>query len=277
MITDILIHVPAIDEPDPGVDFGLSVAKVFGAHATGVAFALEPMVPPAYFGAVPGEYIVKFSEDAEQAAVAAAARFKKRAEGESVKAEVRTARTTTDGAGDAFGRLARVFDLAVITQPNPDRVGPERLLLESALFESGRAVLAVPYVQKQPLTLDRVMIAWNGSRSATRAISEARPFLDRAKRVEVLVVETGKMAEGEIPGAELATHLARHKLKVDLRRVLVPAKRDIDEAILNEIHDSSIDLVVMGGYGHSRLREFVLGGVTRAIIESMTAPTLMAH
>jgi nucleotide-binding universal stress UspA family protein len=194
-----------------------------------------------------------------------------------VKAEVRTARTTTDGAGDAFGRLARVFDLAVITQPNPDRVGPERLLLESALFESGRAVLAVPYVQKQPLTLDRVMIAWNGSRSATRAISEARPFLDRAKRVEVLVVETGKMAEGEIPGAELATHLARHKLKVDLRRVLVPAKRDIDEAILNEIHDSSIDLVVMGGYGHSRLREFVLGGVTRAIIESMTAPTLMAH
>src|SRR5690606_18538496 len=168
-------------------------------------------------------------------------------------------------------------DLTVVGQPNPDRPGSQNVFLEAALFESGRAVLVVPYIQTKPAAFNRVMVAWDGGRAATRAISEARPLLAKAKQVEVLVVETGKPDPMQVLGADLARHLARHQLKVDLRNVVVSSKQDIDSTILNEVTNSDIDLVVMGGYGHSRLREFVLGGVTRGIIESMTAPVLMAH
>jgi nucleotide-binding universal stress UspA family protein len=255
----------------------LSVAKKLGASATGVTFALEPIVPPSFFGAAPVDYIVESRAIAEKAATEAAAKFSKLASGENVSAETRIATASVDGAADAFGRLSRIFDLSILTQPNPDRAGPESILIESALFESGRAVLVVPYIQKKPMELNRVMVAWDGGRAATRALSEARPLLEKAKQIEILVVETGKPDETQIPGADLARHLARHKLKVELRRVLAPSKGEIDSTILNEITDSGIDLVVMGGYGHSRIREFVLGGVTRGILESMTAPVLMAH
>ena len=277
MISDILIHVPTGNESDAGVNYGLSVARAFNAHATGIAFALEPLVAPTYFGAVPGEYFADFRREAEKTAAEATARFMQAATGAGCTADTRTITTTIDGAADAFGRLTRVYDLAVITQPNPDKPGPEAALLEAALFESGRAVLAVPYIHKKPIEFDRILIAWDGGRPATRAVAESRPFLAKAKQVEVLVVETGTADPKAVPGADLARHLARHNLKVELRRSVVSSASEIDSTILNEISDSDADLVVMGGYGHSRLREFVLGGVTRGIIESMTAPVLMAH
>ncbi|MCC6948078.1 MAG: universal stress protein [Bradyrhizobiaceae bacterium] len=277
MISDILIHLPTSKEPDAGVDYGLSVGSAFKAHVTGLAFALEPLVAPMYFGAVPGEIFADFRRDAEQAAAEAAARFQKAAEGAGCTADTRLVTTTIDGAADAIGRLARVYDLTVLTQPNPDKPGPEAALLEAVLFESGRSVLVVPYVQKKPIEFDRVLIAWDGGRPAARAVAEAGPFLAKAKEVQILVVESGKPDLKAVPGADLARHLARHNLKVELRRAVVSGDADIDATILNEISDSDVDLVVMGGYGHTRLREFVLGGVTRGIIGSMTAPVLMAH
>lgn len=277
MPTDMLIHVPVENEADPAVNCGLSLAKTFGAHATGVSFGIEPLVASTYFGAVPGEFMIDLRNAAEQAAQEAAGRFLKAAEGIGVEAEARSVTSTADGAIEAFGRLARLFDMTVVGQPNPDRPGSESAFLEAALFGSGRGILVVPYIQKAPIELNRVMVAWDGGRAATRAVAEARPFLARAKQVEILVVETGKPDANEIPGADLAKHLARHGLKVELRRVLAQSTGDIDSTILNAVTDSGIDLVVMGGYGHSRLREFVLGGVTRGMIESMTAPVLMAH
>ena len=277
MIADVLIHVPTDKEPDAGVQYGLSVANAFKAHVTGLTFALEPLVAPMYFGAVPGEIFEDFRRDAEQTASEAAARFQKSAEGAGCTVDTRVVTATIDGAADAIGRLARVYDLTILTQPNPDKPGPEPALLEAALFESGRGVLIVPYVQKKPIEFDRVLIAWDGGRPATRALSEARPFLAKAKQVEILVVESGKPDLQMVPGADLARHLARHNFKVELRRAVVPSNADIDATILNEISDSDVDLVVMGGYGHNRLRQFVLGGVTRGILESMTAPVLMAH
>jgi nucleotide-binding universal stress UspA family protein len=277
MLTDVLINVPATEESEPSVSYGLSLAKAFGAHATGVAFGLEPLVASTYFGAVPGEFMIDLRVAAEKAAKDAADGFLKAAKAAGVEADSRAMTATIDGALNAFGRVARLYDLTVVGQPNPDRPGSQNVFLEAALFESGRAVLVVPYIQTKPAAFNRVMVAWDGGRAATRAISEARPLLAKAKQVEVLVVETGKPDPAQVPGADLARHLARHQLKVDLRNVVVSSKQDIDSTILNEITNSDIDLVVMGGYGHSRLREFVLGGVTRGIIESMTAPVLMAH
>jgi nucleotide-binding universal stress UspA family protein len=277
MLTDILITVPAGNDADPAVDCGLALAKSFGAHVTGAVFGIEPTVPVAYFSAVPGEVMEDLRRAAEQDAREGTARFMKAAQNAGVEAEARPIVSSVDGALSAFARLTRVHDLTVLGQPNPDRPAGQIEFLEAALFDSGRAVLVVPYIQKKPIELNRVLIAWDGGRAATRAIAEARPLLARAKRVEVVVVETGKPDPNAVPGADLAKHLARHKLNVELRRVLASSKSEIDETILNAVSDDGIDLVVMGGYGHSRMREFMLGGVTRSIIESMTAPVLMAH
>ena len=120
------------------------------------------------------------------------------------------------------------------------------------------------------------MVCWDGSRNAARAIADALPLLARAKAVEVVIV-TGKPGESdEIAGADIAHHLARHGLKVEVER-LVARDIDITSTLLSRAADLGADLIVMGGYGHSRWREFVLGGATRGILASMTVPVLMSH
>ena len=134
----------------------------------------------------------------------------------------------------------------------------------------------VPFIQKGGMSLDRVMICWDGSRPAARAVADALPFLKKAKQVEIVIVSEKPNKKDEIPGADLGQHLARHDLKVELEHITSP---DIDVAstILSYVADSGADMIVMGGYGHSRVREFVLGGVTRGMLESMTVPVLMSH
>jgi nucleotide-binding universal stress UspA family protein len=150
------------------------------------------------------------------------------------------------------------------------------MIIEAALFDSGRPVLVIPYIQREGFKLDRVMVCWDGSRSAARAVADALPLLVRAKQVEIVLVSSEPAKSDEIPGADIAHHLARHGLKVELRRI-VSADVDATNMLLSHAADIGSDFLVMGGYGHSRLREFVLGGVTRGMLASMTLPTLMSH
>ena len=120
------------------------------------------------------------------------------------------------------------------------------------------------------------MLCWDGSRTAARAAADALPFLTRAKAIEIFIVETGKLKSDESPGTDIASHLARHDLNVSVERT-VAGDIDVASVILSHAADVGADMLVMGGYGHSRLREFILGGVTRAILGSMTVPTLMSH
>jgi nucleotide-binding universal stress UspA family protein len=153
---------------------------------------------------------------------------------------------------------------------------PDDLIIESALFDSGRPVIVVPYIQKQGLKLDRVLVGWDGGRNAARAIADALPFLNRAKLIDIVIVTTGRSKSDEVPGADIGHHLARHGVKVEIQKIVAPDV-DVPNAILSYAADTSADFLVMGGYGHSRLREFVLGGATRGILTSMTIPVLMSH
>jgi nucleotide-binding universal stress UspA family protein len=119
------------------------------------------------------------------------------------------------------------------------------------------------------------LICWDGSRNAARAIADANPFLARARAIEVVTVGADIKSD-EIPGADIAHHLARHGLKIEVKSI-VASDLDVPNAILSHAADVSADFIVMGGYGHSRLREFVLGGATRGILATMTVPTLMSH
>ena len=159
-------------------------------------------------------------------------------------------------------------------------VGHESELPEPGSFikrkVGGRPVIFVPYIQKAGLKLDRIMVCWDGSRAATRAIADALPFLKKAKQVEIVMVSTKKPKDDEVAGADLGQHLARHGLTVDVKRITT-TDTDVSSTILSYAADSSTDFIVMGGYGHSRLREFILGGVTRGLFASMTVPVLMSH
>ena len=275
MIKDIVVNLD-IGTEDRAAKFAISVAEAFEAHLAGVAFVYDPVIPGAIMGGVPPEFIESQRAESEKAAKAAVARFEAAAKREGISFETRKLNASLAGAADELSRIARRFDLAVVGQASRDRVGPAEVVDEGVLFESGRPVIVVPFIQKAGLTLDRVMVCWDGSRAASRATADAMPFLQKAKKVEIVIVASKAAKADEAPGADLAEHLARHDLDVMLKRITSP---DIDVAstILSYVADSDADMLVMGGYGHSRLREFVLGGVTKAILESMTVPVLMSH
>jgi nucleotide-binding universal stress UspA family protein len=136
-------------------------------------------------------------------------------------------------------------------------------------------VLVVPYVGEPVVKGEHVLVCWDGGREAARAATDALPFLREARKVTVLTVNTGA-APSEVPGADIALYLARHGVKSEAART--PAGGiDPGNVILSRAFDYGVDLIVMGAYGHSRVREILLGGATRAILRQMTVPVLMSH
>ena len=276
MIKDIVLALEVSSSSDAARDYAVSVSAVFNAHLAAISFAYEPILPPIDTGsAVPFEMIDAIREENKEAATAAIARFEEAARLAAVPVESRMIEASVSGATKVFGSIARAFDLSVVGQAQPGSIRGD-LMVEGALFDSGRPVLVVPYIQRAGLKLDRVMACWDGSRNAARAINDAMPFLVRAKVIDVITISSGKDKTGEIKGADIAQHLARHGLNVELRRINA-GDVDVANVILSDAADREADFIVMGGYGHSRLREFVLGGATRGILASMTVPTLMSH
>ncbi len=275
MIKDIVVNL-SLGARDPAGDYAVSAAEAFDAHVLGVAFAYEPVIPGTVMGGIPPDFIEAQRAESEKKAGAAVARFEANAKRAGVSYETRVISTSISGAAERLGHMARRFDLAIVGQPDREEGLPEEVVDEGVLFESGRPVIFVPFIQKGGMKLDRVMLCWDGSRAATRAIADALPLLKKAKQVEVVIVATGKPKSDEVPGADLGAHLARHGLKVEVKRITSP-DIDVQSTVLSYAADSAADLIVMGGYGHSRLREFILGGVTRGILESMTVPVLMSH
>ena len=276
MIKDIAVNLTLDTPHDPAAAYAVSLAEAFEAHVMGIAFAYEPVIAPEVMGGTPAAVIDAQRAQSREAANAAVARFEQAAKRSGLSAEHHVASATLAGAADAFGRIARRYDISVVGQGEPKKLAAQDLIIEAALFESGRPVIVVPYIQKAPLKLDRVVVCWDGGRTATRAIADALPLLARAKMVEVLIVAGGRTKSDEMPGADVGAHLARHDLKVEVKRI-VATDIDVPNTILSHVADTSADFLVMGGYGHSRLREFVLGGATRGVLASMTVPVLMSH
>ena len=277
MIKDIVANLSLRDSPDVAMDFAVSVAAAFNAHLAGIAFVYEPIIPVMIdmYG-IPPDVIESQRVENERAAKAAVARLDEASRSAGIAAEAHMLDAAVATAPGVFASLARRFDLSILGQPEPEQPALDRLIVEAALFDSGRPMLVVPYIQRNGLKLDRILLCWDGSRSAARAAADALPFLRRAKLVEVVTVASEPAKSDEMPGADIAHHLARHGVKVELKRI-VTAETDVASTILSHAADSSADFLVMGGYGHSRLREFILGGVTREILASMTVPVLMSH
>jgi nucleotide-binding universal stress UspA family protein len=276
MIKDIVVNLSVGEKASPACDYAVSIAATFDAHLAGIAFLYDPIVPVSGAGYIPADVIEAQERENEDATRAALDRFNAACSRAGVTAEPLTLSASFAGVGEQFGRIARRFDLSIVGQAEPETSAVEEIVAESALFESGRPVIIVPYIQKAPLKLDNVMVCWDGSRAAARAVADAMPLLAKAGRVEVVIVTNERGKQDEIEGADMGAHLARHGLNVDVKRTAL-GDIDVADVILSHAADAGSDLIVMGGYGHSRLREFVLGGVTRSIFRSMTAPVLMSH
>ncbi len=275
MIKDIVVNL-GLGTHDPAGDYAISVAEAFGAHVLGIAVAYEPVIPGTVMGGIPPEIIESQRSESNQKARTAVSRFEQAVKRTGVLGETRTISASISGAADQIGRMGRRFDLVIVGQPERQKSLPDEVVDEGVLFESGRPVIFVPFIQRGGMTLDRIMVCWDGSRAAARAVADAMPFLKKAKQVEVVIVADKAGKKDEVPGADLGQHLARHGLKVEVKRITSP-DIDVPSTILSYAADSSADMIVMGGYGHSRLREFVLGGATRGLLEAMTVPVLMSH
>ena len=277
MIKDIIVKLEHKASSDPAADYAISIAEMFDAHIAGHAFTCDPLLPSYVVAQFPPDLAAEMKARRRDAAQIAIDRFEATAKGRLRSTEHQLHEASEGDAPVVFSTAARRFDLCVIMQSEPDRVDNDAMI-EASLFGCGRQINIVPYIQRDRMRLDCVVCCWDGSRPAARAFNDALPFLSKASAVKILIVSNEKTTSGgrEVRGVEMARHLARHDIKVDIKTT-VASDIGVTDAILSYVADSSATMIVMGGYGHSRLREFILGGATRGILSSMTVPVLMSH
>jgi len=275
-IKDILTVLDLAGD-QPAAKYALEFGRNHDAHVTGLAVSFEPVVPAFAAAPMPVDYLQAAHDQAIAAANEAKKQFDELARLAGVKCESRVAEILTGGPLENVLMHCRPTDLVVIGQTDPDKPEPMReLLIETVLFESGVPVLLVPYIGSTKFEPENVLVCWDGSSTATRAIHAALPVLERSDKITVLVIEKKSNSANGQPGAEVANYLARHNMNVTIEVVTNP-QAGIADTVLNYVSDNGNDLVVMGGYGHSRMREFLFGGATREVLEAMTVPVLMAH
>jgi nucleotide-binding universal stress UspA family protein len=273
---DLLVIVDASPSGAQRVDLALQVAAAFGAHLTGLCVSEAADLRPSVLAQFPPEVIDMLSrvgrEDASRAKMLWDERI--RAAGGGVPAEWRAAE---GDMGDVASVHARYADLTILGQVDPDNPMTPEDLPEQVILGSGRPAIVVPYAGKFRTLGAQVMVAWNGSREAARAVHDAMPLLERAAGVRVVSVNPeDRSGDAGLPGADISQHLARHGVRVEAETFNADGVR-VDDALLSRAFDMGADLLVMGAYGHSRLGELVLGGATRHILRQLTIPVFMSH
>jgi nucleotide-binding universal stress UspA family protein len=270
---DILVHVD--NSPQCAVRLGLAanLARDHQAHLIALNVRSRQHLPQ-YIAAQYGSIIDRIeAEHNAEAARETRAVFDRIQPDFGVTAEWRD----VDGELAATVALhARYADLTIVGQSQGEDA--DSALLDSLILDVGRPVLAVPYAGRYPSVGQRVLVAWNGSREATRAVHDALPILVGARLVHVIAVNpSGGMAgHGDVPGADICLHLSRHGVNAVCEHIRSEDLK-IGEMLLSRAADEDVDLLVMGAYGRSRLRELVMGGATRHLLGHMTVPVLMSH
>ncbi len=260
------------------IDASAELAARFDAHLTALYSQVEEPLP-AFVAAQMTRTLMDQRRRALGEEVAALrSHFEASCGRQGVMGEWRQARVLTGDASDLLARHARYSDLIVAAQPDLDATdGARGRLLQELVLGAGRPLLLVPAIGAPPAFGRRAMIAWDAGREAARAVADALPLLRRAESVEVVTIDAARTGRhGEEPGADIARHLARHGVKVEVEQ-LRSGSLSVGDLLLNRAADRGLDLLVMGAYAHSRLRDLVLGGVTRHLMAHMTLPVFMAH
>jgi nucleotide-binding universal stress UspA family protein len=257
------------------LDIALALAAEHHAHLTGL-HVMPPPLTPIYVDMPIPETVEKMQRlELEDAARRAAAVFVEHAGRTTVSTEWRVAEGDIVRVASEHARYA---DLTVLPQGMDLGFASADLtnLPEELALRVGRPVLVIPRYGSFPKVGGRVLVAWNGSREVTRAVHDALPLLRRAEQVTVLSIDPDADPERRLPGADVSLHLTRHGVTVQAATI-AGADVAVGDLLLSYAADHDIDLIVMGAYGHTRLREVVLGGATRTLLRHMTVPVLMSH
>lgn len=279
---DLLVHLDDSPICAHRVNAALALARRQKASVTGVALTLEPTIS-RYIGIdFPANLDREQQDIVRKAAESAIAKFEKAAGEAGVKCSTLRVSRTATAAPAQLAYYARHADLVFMGQPESDKPSAafQQALLDGVMFASGRPVYIVPYIGRLTTNERKAVIAWDGGKKAARAVNDAIPILEgRGGEVVVLVINPDARhgAHGENPGSAIAAHLERHGIKAQVVVQHSVSEVSVDAAILNYLSDASADLLIMGAYGHSRLRERAFGGVTHAILEHMTTPVLMSE
>lgn len=276
---DLLLNLASYPDstPSAAVDVAADFAVSIGAKLSAVACEIKMAVPgsliaPAFLN-VPSLAATEARKGREQAEAALAA-FQSAAENRNVFEERILEQCQSTEYPSLVVEYARLRDLTIVPAEANDLA--DQPVAEALIFESGRPVLMLPRQPQKPLAMNTATVAWDFSRPAARAIGDALPLLTKVKRVHIVTVTNEKRIDTQRSGPELAKHLARHGVNVILETMDAEG-RSVGDAleVAARRHDS--DLLVMGAYGHSRLREFVLGGATRSMINRPPLPVLLSH
>ena len=284
-LKDLLVVLDPTPRSDVRLALALDLARRNDAHLTGLC-PLELMLPSDFGYALAGypevmalqAAVDELQTKASAAAQAIETRFRAALQREGVAGDWRTA----DGpVAEAVAFHARHADLTLLGQPDPDHPPPPsaRSMIADTLLAAGRPLLLIPYAGTFPTLGRTVLIAWTETREAARAVGDALGLIDADAAITVLTIAPpGSGGAGVVvPGAEIAAHLARHGLTVSAATTVRDAVVNDSDVLLSYAADLGADLLVMGGYGHSRVRELALGGVTRDVLRHMTLPVLISH
>lgn len=274
-LKDLLVHVGNDPACATRVDVAARLAVYYDASLTGLHVSTWSVLTARVEAQLPPSFHAAEAQRLREEAAAAQALF--------------TSRTRAVGARDEWRAVegplirvvqlhARYVDLTILGQGldlHDQPLGLEALP-EEVVMHVGRPALVVPRYGTFPGLGDHVLVAWNGSREATRAVNDALPILERAAKVTVLSVDPDDGPVRRWPGADIVLHLARHGVRATAAQT-VAADISIGDALLSYAADIGADLIVAGAYGHSRFRELILGGATRHLLEHMTVPVFLSH
>jgi len=276
---DILAVILSAEDDKPAVRAAQIVAQKSGAHL-GAAFLIplpdEPLAyEPSVVAGVWAELLSRARNDAAEERAKVEAML---ASGGDQTIDLRMGEALARDLGRVAGVHARYADLCVLTRPSAEGLDGRHDLVEGVLFNSGRPALIAPPGWNGSTIGSRPLLAWDASREAARALSESYDLIDGAEGVMVVTIDAkAKMfGHGESPGANIAAHLARRGAKAEVRNV-DGAGRSQADIILEQAAAFNADLIIMGGYAHARIREYMFGGATRDMLEKANVPMLMAH
>jgi nucleotide-binding universal stress UspA family protein len=277
-LKDVLVHLDYGSQCEKCLELAVDLATRHGARLTGLCVVTMANTPTF----VPGELVRREVSRLLERAGELRGVFEERAAGAGLSHEWRLVDNTNVRADvtDIVRTHAFYTDLLVVGQTDRERNDgsvpidlPNRLILES-----GRPVVVVPYAWRYTGVGKRILVAWNARREACRAVNDALPILEQADEVRVLALKDKDKLKGhgELPGADIAEHLARHGIGVEAEFGTAD-DIEVGDMLLSTVAAEGIDLLVMGGYGRSRMREYVLGGATEHLLNHMTVPVLMSH
>ncbi|MBR0697852.1 universal stress protein [Bradyrhizobium lablabi] len=277
MFRNILVHIPTERSLRPAVDGSISLAVSTGAHldAIAIGYAMTNLALVEGGAAVAAIFEAEHAQALERAEAALRV-FDLEARNADISYATRAVSAPPVEASAIICANARLHDLTVVTQPQTHHDSYDDTIPQDILFQAGGPVLYMPYTFHGAFCARRIGICWDGSRLAARAVHDAMPLLREADALTIITIISSDTVPPEDSADHLVKYLARSGLPAKVASL--PASRsEVQPILLSIATDETLDLLVMGGYGHSRLQETLLGGATRDMLRAMTVPVLMSH